>query len=307
MGVVVEGEAELPSWKRGEYSDTAASPVLFDVYTQPRRFVDLFSTGSTPFPWIAQTSAPWIWLNETSGSLEQEKRLWIEIDWATVPQGEDVRGTITFSGGGSYETVHLRVFNPSLPQPKDIAGFVEIGGCVSMHAQHFTNKIDRGGAGWQVVHGLGRTGNAVTVLPAIVPSQISIEEMLAESPELHYQVYVFNPGEFAVSTHCVPTHGFHDECGLCYALAFDDQRPQIVDVETGGNEHDKQWQQNVLRGAAINTTRHQIPTVGYHTLRIWMVDPGVVIDQILMDAGGVKQSYLGPPETRVPSERQEMP
>jgi hypothetical protein len=79
-----------------------------------------------------------------------------------------------------------------------------------------------------------------------------------------------------------------------------------VDVETRGNEHDKQWQQNVLRGAAINTTRHQIPTAGSHTLRIWMVDPGVVIDQIFMDAGGIRQSYLGPPETCVPSERQEM-
>jgi hypothetical protein len=306
MGVVVEGEAELPSWKRGEYSDTAASPVLFDVYTQPRRFVDLFDTGSTSLSWIAQTSAPWIRLSESSGHLEQEKRLWVEIDWTTVPQGEAVRGEVIFSGGGSSETVHLQVFNPTVPRPEEVAGFVEIDGCVSMETQHFTNKIDRGGAGWQVVRGLGRTGNAVTVLPTTVPSQISVEEMLVKSPELHFQVYIFNPGEFAVSTHCVPTHGLHDECGLRYALAFDDERPQIVDVETRGNEHDKQWQQSVLRGAAINTTRHRVPTMGYHTLRIWMVDPGVVIDKIVMDAGGVKQSYLGPPETWIPAERREM-
>lgn len=306
MGVVVEGAAELPSWKCGEYSDTGPSPVLFDVYTRERRFVDLFSTGSTPFSWSARTSAPWIRLSESSGTLEQEQRLWIEIDWASAPQGEAVGGEVTFSGGGSSEAVHLQILNPSSPRPEEVAGFVEIDGCVSMNAGHFTNKIDRGGAGWQVVQGLGRTGRAVTVLPTTVPSQISVEEMLVKSPELHYQVYVFSPGEFAVSTRCVPTHGLHDECGLRYALAFDDQRPQIVDVETRGNEHDKQWQQNVLRGAAINTTRHQIPTVGSHTLRIWMVDPGVVIDQIFMDAGGIRQSYLGPPETWVPSERQEM-
>jgi hypothetical protein len=299
MGVVVEGGAELPAWKRGEYSDTAASPLLFDVYTQEGRFIDLFSTGSTPLSWTARVSAPWIRLSESSGTLEQEKRLRVEIDWATVPQGEAVHGEICFSGGGSSETVHLSVLNPSSPRPEEVTGFVEIGGCVSMYAEHFTTKIDRGGAGWQVIPGLGRTGKAVTVLPTTVPGCPSIEEMMAMSPELHYRVYIWNPGEFAVSTCCVPTHGIHDECRLRYALAFDDQRPQIVDVETRGNEYDKQWQHNVLQGAAINTTRHHLSTIGYHILRIWMVDPGVVIDKIIMDAGGVKQSYLGPPETRV--------
>ncbi len=43
--------------------------------------------------------------------------------------------------------------------------------------------------------------------------------------------------------------------------------------------------------------KHFIQTEGPHVFKVWMVDPGVVIDKIVIDTGGVRDSYLGPPES----------
>jgi hypothetical protein len=55
--------------------------------------------------------------------------------------------------------------------------------------------------------------------------------------------------------------------------------------------------ENVMRNASIDSTTHAIGVAGKHTLKVWMVDPGGVMDKIVIDLGGAKESYLGPLET----------
>jgi len=44
------------------------------------------------------------------------------------------------------------------------------GGVVSIEAEHFDAAVDRGGAGWRVIRGLGRTGDSVALFPTTIPS-----------------------------------------------------------------------------------------------------------------------------------------
>jgi hypothetical protein len=39
-----------------------------------------------------------------------------------------------------------------------------------------------------------------------------------------------------------------------------------------------------------------LPKAGYHTLKFWPLDNGIVLQKIVIDWGGVRKSYLGPPE-----------
>ena len=79
-------------------------------------------------------------------------------------------------------------------------------------------------------------------------------------------------------------------------MSVDDATPQIVDIES--EEYSKVWGGNVLRAAAMGVTTNQIGNAGKHTLKVWMVDPGVPVDKIVLSFGDEDHSYFGPAETR---------
>jgi hypothetical protein len=75
-------------------------------------------------------------------------------------------------------------------------------------------------------------------------------------------------------------------------VTIDNSSATVVNLEDTGR-----WEEDVLRAAAIDSSDAAVGKPGKHTLKIWMMDPGVVLDKIVLDFGGLKPSYLGPPET----------
>jgi len=57
------------------------------------------------------------------------------------------------------------------------------------------------------------------------------------------------------------------------------------------------WEKVVGDNARYANSTHTLENPGCHTLKFWMIDPGVVLQKIVVDLGGVQPSYLGPPES----------
>ena len=75
-----------------------------------------------------------------------------------------------------------------------------------------------------------------------------------------------------------------------------DDSPRIV-IDALEHNTDKDWEQAVSDGVKKVTVPLSIAGPGYHTLTIWMVDPGVVLERIVLSHGPLRPSYLGPPES----------
>ena len=187
--------------------------------------------------------------------------------------------------------------------PGEIKGNVfaerELSG-ISIGASHFTNAINSNGITWKLLPDHGRIGSAVTPFPVTATEQ----KPGGNAPHLQYEIYTSSKDSLTINAYFSPTLNFHNtEEGLQYAISIDDEAPHIISI----NKEDKNtgrgiWAKWVAENIIIKSSKHKITEAGRHIVKYWMVNPGVVLQKLVIDFGGwngVKQCYLGPPETIV--------
>ena len=98
-----------------------------------------------------------------------------------------------------------------------------------------------------------------------------------------------------------PTLDFHNAGGLRYGISFDNEEPQVINMHAPAPG--QIWDRWVSENAIKRTSTHQIGKAGEHVLKFWMIDPGVVLQKLIVETGKPSQAYLGPPESvRIPIE-----
>jgi hypothetical protein len=275
LGVVADGgSATLPA---------------FDSLNQQRSYIDVFNKGREPFEFTATPSASWITLHPLTGRVDDETRVWVTIDWDKAPSDVN-QGSIRIAGAGTEQTVTLTARKPSDLTRSTLTGFAEGAGYVAMDASHFTSKTDAGQAAFRPVEQYGmRTDAPVDV------------QGLNAGPHLDYRVYLFTPGEATARLTLGPALNFAPDRPVRIAVSMDSEAPQVLTIVPKGYNAangNRDWEQSVRDNARYVTSKHLIAAAGYHTFKVWMVDPGVVVERIVIDtpASAKAPSYLGPPE-----------
>ena len=186
---------------------------------------------------------------------------------------------------GGVPKLEISTVAPIPAAPKqDSYTFKEKDRYVSIEAEHWTRKTDGKTSKWTVIPELGRTLSAITTLPVTEP----VDGMAVE-----YDMEFTTSGNARVILRFAPTLNFNVS-GLRYAVSFDGETEQIININGHYKGELGQWQAE----HAINSeTIHVIAKPGKRTLRIRPLDAGLVLQKVMVNLGGMHKSYLGAPET----------
>ena len=267
----------------------------FNSITRRSFFIDLINTEAGPLSWSATADDPWVVLSASSGALDAEQRLTVSIDWGLVPLGENLSSAIHVHQGSETIDIPVTVWNPGTLITSD---FIEENGAVVMEAEH-PSLIHAGtDASWVEIGNLGQGDGAMIVQPTTAPSLTTPAAIAANAPSLEYKFHLRTPGSHRIEAVFLPALSLNNDRGRRYAVSVDGGAPTIVSLSSESGSGST-WSRSVLRSSIKGSSVHSFATAGDHTLRIWMVDPGLVLDRVGVYTNATPYTYNGLRETSV--------
>lgn len=290
LGVLVEEHKEVNG-----VNTPYCLPVFTSHYDETYS-IDVYNTGQEALRWEAEVSAPWITVSQMSGETKKEQRLAVSVDWSKLSTS-DASGQIIIRGASTEKVIHVQAFRSGLSQTDSAKGlFVEKNGYISIPLEEYHRKLDKDDVQWVVNDGLGITGASL----ATKNNHSKSAGHWAKNDtyaHVEYDFYTFNAGRFDISTYVLPTYPINGFELHRFAISVDEESPKTIYV--GADIDSDRWRHNVRRNSSIHTSSHYVTKPGKHTLKIYYLDPGVVVDKAVLDFGGLKKSYLGPGTTQI--------
>lgn len=186
----------------------------------------------------------------------------------------------------SWRPEALKHKGPSAKAVKGQKRFLERDGMIVIDAPDFARAAAAGSGAWKVIDNLGHWKGAVTLFP-----QTGASYETGKGPSVEYDIALGASGEFSVVVYASPSLDVLNRGGLRYAVSVDDGAPVIGDLRTGDAN---KWGKAVADNIRIAVTKHKAESAGPHKIRVWGIDPGVVIQRLVVTRGELPRSKLGP-------------
>ncbi|KAE9986295.1 hypothetical protein EG328_006026 [Venturia inaequalis] len=307
MGIAIEGSnASLPGDDRSRPNSGTLTMIPASPFGKAP-WIDIFTRGTENFTFTITSSQSWVTVSPNTGTITPDGttdiRAKVKLDWKKAPPGSGtvllkIESSTNYGTQGSMPHLNLPYTNSVLPTSFK-SGFVESDATISMEAEHYSQIIPGTETTQEyiVLPDYGKTLSGITLADVKAPSLTT-----TTGPRLEYNVYTFTntntTNQTTVTLILSPSLNTTPARPLKYAIAFDHQAPQIVQfvVDGKGSTVPKGWDRAAGDACWTSSTRWNI-TDGAHTLKFWALEPGVVLQKIVIDLGGVRKSYLGPPES----------
>ncbi|SDD91861.1 glycosyl hydrolase 115 family protein [Pedobacter soli] len=211
---------------------------------------------------------------------QKAKAAFEEIQLITKKYNQEIAGG-KWNGMMSWKPRDLAVFKmPKVAESVAPVGTtkatVETENKTIIRASQYLEKSAPKGLTLQSIKGLGIGGDGISCYPFTFKPVA--DNALQNAAYAVYQVDFKATGQHLVTVKCLPTQGVNEDVKVRYAISINDDKPQVVNLSPASENNI--WKQNVLQGYATGLTRHEITKTGKSTVKIYLLDPGLVINQL---------------------------
>ncbi|MCL2387430.1 MAG: glycosyl hydrolase 115 family protein [Defluviitaleaceae bacterium] len=297
---------------------TSGSPAFLGMFTnlaRKKRYIDIFDKGTEPTPFNVEANVEWLSIEKTSGVCESHTRIWVSVEWDKLPSdSSDLGASIKISCADEVFSVIPLI--SVLPQNFPSGTFVTAHDYVSINPAKFAKNTAAQGGQFEVVKNYGRDDcDSVKVLP----NGASFEPN-ADAPTLEYNFYINTHEECNINVFLAPSNPSRNttilplEQQLRFSVQVNDGERKTVSGLPQGSftpGHGVNWDFGVVNNARTISIPHGKLSEGLHTLKIFAVDAGVVIQKIVIAPASEKpqrltyspqtehfmNSLFGPPES----------
>jgi hypothetical protein len=179
------------------------------------------------------------------------------------------------------EWASMRIARWTMPDYAPPGPRVAQGTTTVLEAERFDSRRPGRNGAWQLIPGLGHTGEGAMALAAAPDMGVAADRIATDAPRLGYRLDLPAGGAVELRLALIPTYptaGSVERLGV----ALDDGAPQVVEVQVkdGGAE----WAQGVLDNLRVVSTTLPPVSKGRHVLHLYGIDAGVVVDSLTVAA-----------------------
>lgn len=296
MGVsVMDSTAFFPTAS----SLTAQTITPFSPPSRPP-YLEVFARDTGTFSYKITSNATWVTVSTPSQSItapnpisKTDIKHFITVDWAAAPSGHSAAVlTVTNTGSSAKATVLIPLDNQS-PSPASFAGHVESNGVVSIESSHYSPS-QSSLSDYTPIPDYGRTHSGVRLNP------LTASQQPAKGPVLVYPFHTFSTATAAsVTVYLSASENSNPSSPNRYSFLIDDGAVTTVQPTPLGDPGGEPsgWEAAVISNAWVRNSKIGTLKPGGHVLKVWLLEPTMVLTKVVVDVGGLKASELGPPES----------
>ncbi len=166
----------------------------------------------------------------------------------------------------------------------------KLDGCTVIDLKNIKNKVATNGHTISMIDGIGYDWYAVQLGKA-TETKVDPEDL--NGTRLEYELPIIDADFATVYVYTVPFFPVSKDRSNQFGISIDSQ-PVFV-AENLPSEYSEPWKDQVLQNGTVAKAKFPINNkTQKHTLIITCGDPGITIQRIIVDWGGLKKSYVGP-------------